>query len=227
MAQSIVCNGSKPLKSRNGTVLTLSSPGEADARNSKSDLDQRITRLLTSNTHLSARLRSLQSAVGTSRGSDNGNPPTYTPTSQPAMLLLARTSATSSLNSTSIPPRVLAPSRSRWSPFSGYMLADVPILSTIALPVTTMELRSGQSFHTFAFARIMAQDLNELLLSSHDGTRAAAYAHQSSRKSSGSLTSSTGCEMEKSGKERKWPKLGFVNTVKRLNKRKKKKQCIN
>lgn len=49
------------------------------------------------------------------------------------------------------------------SPFSGYTLADVPVLSVIPLPVTTGELVDGNEFYTFAYARRVSRDLGELM----------------------------------------------------------------
>lgn len=46
---------------------------------------------------------------------------------------------------------------------SGYTLADIPILSTIPLPVTTSELTDGPLFYTFAYATRVSRDLRELM----------------------------------------------------------------
>lgn len=49
------------------------------------------------------------------------------------------------------------------SPFSGYTLADIPVLSIIPLPVTTGEVVDGNEFYTFAYARRVSRDLGELM----------------------------------------------------------------
>jgi hypothetical protein len=49
------------------------------------------------------------------------------------------------------------------SPFSGYTLADIPVLSIIPVPITTGELVDGNEFYTFAYARRVSRDLGELM----------------------------------------------------------------
>lgn len=49
-----------------------------------------------------------------------------------------------------------------WSPFSGYTLADVPVMSIVSLPVTTDELRDGSDVYTAAYARRMGRHLGQL-----------------------------------------------------------------
>jgi hypothetical protein len=55
-----------------------------------------------------------------------------------------------------------APQPRLWSIFSGYNLADIPVLSMIPLPVLTLELRDNE-FYTFDFAQRVSDDLVELM----------------------------------------------------------------
>lgn len=125
------------------------SPGLADAQNSRLSLEKRITRLLSSNTDLATRMRSLQD-VFLNHGGPGDSLPDYL----------------AAAHSPRLQQRTPAPTGNRsrlWSTLSGYSLADIPVLSIIPIPVTVDEVRDGREFYTFDFARRVSHDLGELM----------------------------------------------------------------
>lgn len=58
----------------------------------------------------------------------------------------------------------IAPSRSSsWSVLSGYTLADIPAFAIIPLPVDVIDVRDGNEFYTYEYARRVSRDLDELM----------------------------------------------------------------
>ncbi|RFU75713.1 hypothetical protein TARUN_6472 [Trichoderma arundinaceum] len=153
--------------------LSTISPGEQDAQNSRLGLERRMTRLLSSNSDLSLRMRRLRDTFG-ARSMARRAIPNYAPVAQNAPRLPAdRTSSASSISeastSTSGQSAQQATTESEavpqprlWSIFSGYNLADIPVLSMIPMPVLTLELRDNE-FYTFDFAQRVSHDLVELM----------------------------------------------------------------
>ena len=99
-----------------------------------------MTRLLVGNTKLTARMRELED-VFECRIMDRESLPHYTRTTAPPQPAASDT----------------------LSPFSGYTLSDIPVLSIIPIPVLTTELVDGNEFYTFAYARRVSRDLGELM----------------------------------------------------------------
>lgn len=137
-----------------------------------------MTRLLSSNSDLSLRMRRLRDSFG-ARSMARRAIPNYAPVAQNAPRLPAdRTSSASSISEASASTStsgqsgqqptsdgdaaVAAPQPRLWSIFSGYNLADIPVLSMIPLPVLTLELRDNE-FYTFDFAQRVSDDLVELM----------------------------------------------------------------
>ncbi|KAM4057263.1 hypothetical protein HRG_004093 [Hirsutella rhossiliensis] len=145
--------------SMNLMITILKCPGEADAENARVGLHQRLTRILTSNTALSHRMRLLQGSPSSGTIIDRNSPPHYSP-SDPGMPPSSPPRPTPS-DSDSAPPG-LADRRRAASPFSDYTLADIPVMSIVSLPVTTDELRDGSDVYTAAYARRMGRHLGEL-----------------------------------------------------------------
>jgi hypothetical protein len=153
---------------------TNGSPGEQDAQNSRLGLERRMTRLLSSNSDLALRMRRLRDTFG-ARSMARRAIPNYAPVAQNAPRLPAdRTSSASSISEISASTTSgqsgqhtatdgeAAPPPRLWSIFSGYNLADIPVLSMIPLPVLTLELRDNE-FYTFDFAQRVSDDLVELM----------------------------------------------------------------
>jgi hypothetical protein len=146
-----------------------------------------MTRLLSSNSDLSLRMRRLRDSFGArSMARRPITIPNYAPAAQNAPRLPAdRTSSASSISeasaststsgqsgpqptsdgdaiTTAAAVNAAAPQPRLWSIFSGYNLADIPVLSMIPLPVLTLELRDNE-FYTFDFAQRVSDDLVELM----------------------------------------------------------------
>lgn len=145
-----------------------------------------MTRLLSSNSDLSLRMRRLRDSFGARSMARRAIPiSNYAPVAQNAPRLPAdRTSSASSMSEASAststseqsvqqptsggdaitpaPAAAAAPQPRLWSIFSGYNLADIPVLSMIPLPVLTLELRDNE-FYTFDFAQRVSDDLVELM----------------------------------------------------------------
>lgn len=149
-------------------VILLSSPGESDAQNSRVGLERRMTRLLAANTNLSGRMRQLED-VFDGQAMDRESLPHYSPPARQQTFWVPQRLASSAASvvtngagnedagsDTQDTLRVL-------SPFSGYTLADIPVLSIIPLPITTGEVVDGNEFYTFAYARRVSRDLGELM----------------------------------------------------------------
>ncbi|KAM0256084.1 hypothetical protein ACHAQJ_005171 [Trichoderma viride] len=162
--------------SMNMMMTILKCPGEQDAQNSRLGLERRMTRLLSSNSDLSLRMRRLRDTFG-ARSMARRAIPNYAPVAQNAPRLPAdRTSSASSISEASASTSTsaqsgqqattesdaAAPQPRLWSIFSGYNLADIPVLSVIPLPVLTLELRDNE-FYTFDFAQRVSHDLVELM----------------------------------------------------------------
>ncbi|KAL6867097.1 hypothetical protein J3F83DRAFT_106567 [Trichoderma novae-zelandiae] len=158
----------------NMMMTILKCPGEQDAQNSKLGLERRMTRLLSSNSDLALRMRRLRDTFG-ARSMARRAIPNYAPVAQNAPRLPAdRTSSASSISEASTSTTSAqsgqqtatdgeaAPPPRLWSIFSGYNLADIPVLSMIPLPVLTLELRDNE-FYTFDFAQRVSEDLVELM----------------------------------------------------------------
>lgn len=138
-----------------------------------------MTRLLSSNSDLSLRMRRLRDSFG-ARSMTRRAIPNYAPVAQNAPRLPAdRTSSASSISEASASTSTSGQSSQQptsdgdvaaaatpqprlWSIFSGYNLADIPVLSMIPLPVLTLELRDNE-FYTFDFAQRVSDDLVELM----------------------------------------------------------------
>ncbi|KAK5989748.1 hypothetical protein PT974_08008 [Cladobotryum mycophilum] len=154
-------------------MTILKCPGEADAQNSRVGLERRMTRLLTSNSDLAMRMRRLRDLYGI-RAMARGTIPNHAPAAENAPRLPAdRTSSSSSLSSSSSGPQSTtdSPQPKIWSILSGYSIANIPILSMIPLPVATLELREGNIFYTFDFARRVSRDLVELMQSGQGNSK--------------------------------------------------------
>ncbi|KAL6909198.1 hypothetical protein GGI43DRAFT_170775 [Trichoderma evansii] len=166
--------------SMNMMMTILKCPGEEDAQNSRLGLERRMTRLLSSNSDLSLRMRRLRDSFGARSMVRRAiQIPNYAPVAQNAPRLPAdRTSSASSISEASASTSAsgqssqqptsdgdaaaAAPQPRLWSIFSGYNLADIPVLSMIPLPVLTLELRDNE-FYTFDFAQRVSDDLVELM----------------------------------------------------------------
>ncbi|KAL7935128.1 hypothetical protein V8C35DRAFT_27223 [Trichoderma chlorosporum] len=158
----------------NMMMTILKCPGEQDAHNSRLGLERRMTRLLSSNRDLALRMRRLRDTFG-ARSMARRAIPNCAPVAQNAPRLPAdRTSSASSISeasastasgqSTQQPAAETeaVPQPRLWSIFSGYNIADIPVLSMIPLPVLTLELRDNE-FYTFDFAQRVSEDLVELM----------------------------------------------------------------
>lgn len=148
--------------------INLPSPSQVDAQNASVALHRRLTRILTSDTALSHRMRFLQGASNGAVIMDRNAPPHYSvsdpeapPPSSPPRSAPPRPAPPS--RPAPSDPDSPAPYRSRAaSPFSGYTLADIPVMSIVSLPVTTDELRDGSDVYTAAYARRMGRHLGQL-----------------------------------------------------------------
>ncbi|UNI13944.1 hypothetical protein JDV02_000631 [Purpureocillium takamizusanense] len=164
-------------------MTILKCPGEADAHNARVGLEHRMTRLLTSNTVLAARMRQLDDVFDEGR-INRESLPHYSP---PAHLSQSSqqhrrhspqrsasvTTPSGAVDPSSSPPPPGAdditsvpssPTRTRvQTPLSGYTLAGIPVLSIIPLPITTIEIFDGPDVYTFAYARRVGRDLGELM----------------------------------------------------------------
>lgn len=160
----------------NMMMTILKCPGEQDAQNSRLGLERRMTRLLSSNSDIALRMRRLRDTFG-ARSMARRAIPNYAPVAQNAPRLPAdRTSSASSISEASASTSTASgqsaqqpaadseatPQPRLWSIFSGYNLADIPVLSMIPLPVLTLELRDNE-FYTFDFAQRVSHDLVELM----------------------------------------------------------------
>ncbi|KAK9435742.1 hypothetical protein VB005_10545 [Metarhizium brunneum] len=148
-------------------MTILKCPGESDAQNSRVGLERRMTRLLAANTNLSGRMRQLED-VFDGQVVDRELLPHYSPPArQQAFWVPPRlASSAASMITTSAGGDQRSDNQDTLrvlSPFSGYTLADIPVLSIIPLPVTTAELVDGNEFYTFAYARRVSRDLSELM----------------------------------------------------------------
>ena len=108
-----------------------------------------MTRLLTSTSELSSRMRTLQAGFAASV------------TTSP----LATYTTADRYDSSTMP-------RSASADLSGQTLASAPVLSIIPLPVMTDEIVDGNEFYTFEFARQASDDLGLLM---HEQTGPETY----------------------------------------------------
>lgn len=129
------------------------SPGLVDAENSRASLEKRIIRLLSSNSELSNRMRTLIDVFANIHGPAGSLVNYRLAAQQPAVQETVAPSSSSQGSGR----------RGAWSTLSGYTLADMPIMSVIPIPVTTGELLDGDKFYTFDFARRVSHDLSELM----------------------------------------------------------------
>lgn len=183
------------------TILKCS--GEKDANSSRDGLDQRVNRLLTSNSELSGRMRTLHD-VFDARGLQSRQPPNYLPNNGDEVM------ATETSTTLQRPTPATAVTAA-WSPFSGYTLCSIPVLSLIALPLMTDEVRDGNDFYTFAFARQANEDVGLLM---HTQTGAEAFKLRT--RPAGSVT-------ERPRSERKrWN--GLASAARILSRKKKRKR---
>ncbi|TWU75755.1 hypothetical protein ED733_001999 [Metarhizium rileyi] len=148
-------------------MTILKCPGESDAQNSRVGLERRMTRLLAANASLSGRMRQLED-VFDGQGSDRESLPHYSLSARQRAIRNPQraASSTSSVRDTGAgedQSSVNQDTLRALSPFSGYTLADIPVLSIIPLPVVTAELVDGSSFYTFAYARHVNRELGELM----------------------------------------------------------------
>lgn len=113
-------------------------------------------------------MRNLKDVFGV-RALGRGTIPNYAPAAQNAPRLPADRTSVSSLSSSSSAgiresgESDRAPRTRGWSVLASYALADVPVLSVVAIPVTTSELRNGNEFYTFDFAQRVSSDLALLM----------------------------------------------------------------
>ncbi|EJP62657.1 hypothetical protein CRV24_007378 [Beauveria bassiana] len=137
------------------TMMTtvLQCPGLVDAENSRASLEKRIIRLLSSNSELANRMRTLIDVFANIHG-PAGSLVNYRLAAQQRIAEEDVASSSSSQGSGR---------RGAWSTLSGYTLADMPIMSVIPIPVTVGELLDGEQFYTFEFARRVSHDLSELM----------------------------------------------------------------
>lgn len=139
-------------------MTVLKCKADSDAQNSCKGLDQRMTRLLSSNADLSGRMATLEDSFGAKPIASSPPPNPYQAMSPASSPLLPPADLYGSLAGVG-PSRPSSP-RS-WSTFSGYTLADLPNPSAVALPLTTYDLREGTVFYTIAYARQASQDSGE------------------------------------------------------------------
>ncbi|KEY72490.1 hypothetical protein S7711_05165 [Stachybotrys chartarum IBT 7711] len=113
-------------------ILTiLKCPADSEAQTCRKALDQRMTRLLVSNTDLSGRLRNLGDFFNAkSMASEDLRTPAYS----------SRPNTSPSGMGPSAEPRA-------WSTFSHHTLAELRIPWLIALPLTTYELYDSRPFY--------------------------------------------------------------------------------
>lgn len=144
-------------------MTVLKCKADSDAQNSSRGLDQRMSRLLSSNIDLSGRMAILEDVFG-AKPSAGGTPPydgRLSPLS-PGFGICAPSVghdfyfSPASGSSTS---NVLRNSTSSWSTFSHFTFADLSgTISAVALPLTTYDLRHGNAFYTVAYAREASHD---------------------------------------------------------------------
>lgn len=154
-----------------------------------------MTRLLSSNTELSGRMRRLED-VFDARGNSESLPDYRASQANPA--------AAGAAPNPDVGRPAPGPGQA-WSAFTGYTLADTPVLSIIALPVMTGELRDG-SFYTFDFARHYNAEIAEAAPAepSPDTTKKLATVLR-----------------QPSSDGKLW--MGLASTVRKFNRRKRKK----
>lgn len=157
-----------------------------------------MTRLLTSNTDLSGRMRRLED-VFDARGNSESLPD-YLTSQDPSSTGTAPAAPTHPPTAeVGHPPRTQA-----WSAFTGYTLSDTPVLSIIALPVVANELRDGHAYYTFDFARRFNGDIAQLAPEPGQNSTKKLAAVLRQPRTDGKL----------------W--LGLASTVRRLNRKKRK-----
>lgn len=169
-----------------------------------------MTRLLSSNGELSGRMRRLED-VFDARGRSESLPDYRASQANPASAgaapaSMARPGADVGRPGP-MPPRSQGQAQAPgWSAFTGYTLADTPVLSIIALPVVTVELRDGH-FYTFNFARHYNAEIAQAAPAepSPDATKKLAKALR-----------------QPSSDGKLW--LGLASTVRKLNRKKRKKR---
>ncbi|KJZ76433.1 hypothetical protein HIM_04162 [Hirsutella minnesotensis 3608] len=137
------------------TILNCS--GEADAESARIALNRRMARLLLSNSAISMRLRLFYSAYY-ARVAQRNPLPHYTP---PESRPLPSSASESLVSAHEQQARAQ-------SPYSGYTLADVPVMSIVALPLLTGELRDGHEYYTAAYARRAGRDLGNMICLAED-----------------------------------------------------------
>lgn len=112
-----------------------------------------MQRLLSSNVEIASRLRSLDHLFEI-RGDTR-----YVLVSHPGTV----DHSTRVIRHTAV-SQSIAPSRtSAWSVLSGYTLADIPSFALIPLPVDVIDVRDGNEFYTYDYARRVSRDLDELM----------------------------------------------------------------
>lgn len=159
-----------------------------------------MARLLTSNGELSGRMRRLED-VFDARGRSESLPDYHTSQDPASIGTTAPTAPAPPAADVGPLPR---------TPFSGYTLSDTPVLSIIALPVMTGELRDGHAFYTFDFAKRFNGDIAQLtqVPTAQDATKRLATVMHRPTNNGG----------------KSW--LGLASTVRRLNRRKRKKRQV-
>ena len=165
-------SSSRSIKAPVTNIMVKYSPGESDAQNSRVGLERRIKRLLSANESLSERMRHLED-VFDGRVLEHESLPHYSPSTRyhsfwlsqrqwPSLTSVMRTPDTTE-DAHSTNTRLIEGRDRVGSPFSGYTLADIPVLSIIPLPVTSTELVDGNQVYTFVYARHVSHDLTELM----------------------------------------------------------------
>ncbi|KAG6069280.1 hypothetical protein E4U16_007455 [Claviceps sp. LM84 group G4] len=148
-------------------MTILKCPGESDAQNSRVGLERRMKRLLSAKPSLSAQMRQLDAVFDHHGRLSRESLPDYTlPARHPQFWLLPRLTPYPGTAESLEPDGAGAGAGTHTqssSPLSGYTLADIPILSMIPLPVTTIELTDGALYYTLAYARRVSHDLGELM----------------------------------------------------------------
>lgn len=156
-------------------MTVLKCKADADAENSCRGLEQRMTRLLSSNADLSGRMSTLDDVYGAKPTAGAPPPNPYhiasasapvspVSISSPTPLTFSASSADFYGSATGVVGlRRPASSPRSWSTYTGYTLADLPHPSAVALPLTTYELRHGTVFYTVAYARQASQDSGDSL----------------------------------------------------------------
>jgi hypothetical protein len=200
-------------------MTALKCKADSDAEASSKGLDQRMTRLLSSNAGLSSRMALLQDAFG-------AKPPATSPPPNPyhsgpnadanAEITPAPTAtdlAAPDYDSLGVASRPSSP-RS-WSTFSGYTLADLSSPLAVALPLTTYDLRDGTLFYTAAYARQASQD-------SGDSARSQPGFKSPTTAESISVSGGGGSVPVRSVKVHDWH--SFASRMKRLGRRRRDKK---